>query len=381
MVRVRCVVSILLIMAAVPLAYATESSRPPTDLHKVGDHWTPYNPPDASTFPAGAKVHIIEKGDTLWDLANKFYGNPYLWPQLWEQNTYITDAHWIYPGDPLLVQGETAAEATSVGEGEFATTPQEGAEGGEMTAAVGEGTGGTPIPLGKESDIYCYGYLATEDESLPNTVRMFEDVETRYVEGSAEQLGSMTNGDLLYIEGGTATGLVAGETYLVVMPWPRLVYHPVTGERVGRHYDFRGQVKILCAGEYESTAIVVQSCKDIHVGDKLKPLPQIPIPIVRDPEMATICDPPSGRTTGYIVNAKDFEFALGEGQVVEINLGRDDMVEPGTFLTIFRDNPHGGQRILLGELGVLTAEAKTATAMITQMRYSMQVGDRVEINR
>jgi len=380
MVRVRCVVSILLIVAAAPLAYATESSRPPTDLHKVGDHWTPYNPPDPSTFPAGAKVHTIEKGDTLWDLANKFYGNPYLWPQLWEQNTYITDAHWIYPGDPLLVQGETAAEATAVGEGEFAMTPQDG-EGGEMTAAVAEDKGGSPIPLGKESDIYCWGYLASEDESLPNSIRMFEDVETRFVEGSAEQLGGMTNGDLLYIEGGTATGLVAGETYLVVMPWPRLVFHPVTGERVGRHYDFRGQVKILCAGEYESTAIVVQSCKDMHIGDKLKPLPQIPIPIVRDPAMATVCDPPSGKANGYIVNAKDFAFALGEGQVVEINLGRDDMVEPGTFLTIFRDNPHGGARILLGELGVLTAESKTATAMITQMRYSMQIGDRVEITR
>ncbi|MBI2214571.1 MAG: LysM peptidoglycan-binding domain-containing protein [Acidobacteria bacterium] len=380
MVRVRCVVSILLIVAAAPLAYANESSRPPTNLHKVGDHWTPYNPPDPSTFPAGAKVHTIEKGDTLWDLANKFYGNPYLWPQLWEQNTYITDAHWIYPGDPLLVQGETAADATAVGEGEFAMTPQ-GGEDGDLTASVSETAGPAPRPLGKESDIYCFGYLATEDENLPNTIRMFEDVETRFVEGSKEQLGSMTNGDMLYIDGGTATGLAAGETYLVVMPWPSVVYHPVTGERVGRHYDFRGQVKILCASEYEATAIVVQSCKDIHIGDKLKPLPQIPIPIVRDPDMPTLCDPPSEKAQGHIVNAKDFAFALGEGAVVEINLGRDDMVEPGTFLTIYRDNPHGGPRILLGELGVLTAEAKTATAMITQMRYSMQIGDRVEVTR
>jgi hypothetical protein len=236
------------------------------------------------------------------------------------------------------------------------------------------------MPLGKEADIYCYGYLATEDESLPNSIRMFEDVETRFVVGASEQLGSMTNGDMLYVDGGTATGLVAGETYLVVMPWKE-VFHPVTGERVGRHYDFRGQVRILCASEYQSTAVVVQSCKDMHIGDKLKPMPQIPIPIVRKPEMVTLCDPPSEKAQGYIVNAKDYEWALGEGSVVQINLGRDDMVEPGTFLTIFRDNPYGGERILLGELGVLTAEGKTATAMITQMRYSMQVGDRVEVMR
>ncbi len=377
MVRVRCVVSILLFMAAVPLAYANASTRPPTDLHKVGDHWTPYNPPDPATFPAGAKVHIIEKGDTLWDLANKYYGNPYLWPQLWEQNTYITDAHWIYPGDPLLIQGETVAESTTVGEGEFEMTPQE-SEGG-MTATLSD-SGFKPMPLGKESDIYCYGYLATEDESLPNAIKLFEDVEVRYVEGALTQTASMSTGDLIFIDGGTATGLEAGETYLVVKP-AKVVLHPVTKERVGRHYDFRGQVRILCANDYDSTAIVVESCKEMNVGDKLKPMPQIPIPIVRQPEMVTLCDPPSEKVEGHIVNAKDFEWTLGEGSVVEINLGRDDMVEPGTFLTIFRDNPYGGPRILLGELGVLTAEGKTATGMITQMRYSMQVGDRVEVMR
>ncbi|MGK2859965.1 MAG: LysM peptidoglycan-binding domain-containing protein [Thermoanaerobaculia bacterium] len=376
--RVRCVVSILLFMAAVPLAYANASTNPPTDLHKVGDHWTPYNPPDPATFPAGAKVHTIVRGDTLWDLANTYYGNPYLWPQLWEQNTYITDAHWIYPGDPLLIQGETTGEATAVGDGGFEMTPEE-SEGG-MTATLTDDGGSKPMPLGKEADIYCYGYLATEDESLPNSIRMFEDLETRYVERALEQTAGITVGDIVFVDGGTATGITAGETYLVVMPW-KVVNHPVTKERVGRHYDFRGQLKILCANEYDSTAVVVQSCKDMHVGDKLKPMPQIPIPIVRRPEMVTYCDPESDKAQGYIVNAKDHEFVLGEGSVVEINLGRDDMVEPGTFLTIFRDNPYGGERVLLGELGVLTAEGRTATGMITQMRYSMEVGDRVEVMR
>lgn len=377
MVRVRCVVSILLFLAAVPLAFANAATNPPTELHKVGDHWTPYNPPDPATFPAGAKVHIIERGDTLWDLANKYYGNPYLWPQLWEQNTYITDAHWIYPGDPLLIQGETGGDATAVGEGEFEMTAQE-SEGG-MTATLTD-SGSKPRPLGKESDIYCYGYLATEDESLPNSIRMFEDVETRYVARADEQIAGMSVGDIIFIDGGSATGLAAGDTYLVVKP-SKVVYHPVTKERVGRHYDFRGQVKILCANEYDSTAIVVQSCKDMHIGDRLKPVPQIPIPIVRIPEMVTYCDPESDKAQGYIVGAKDYDWALGEGSVVEINLGRDNLVEPGTFLTIYRDNPYGGPRILLGELGVLTAEGKTATAMITQMRYSMEVGDRVEVMR
>jgi len=58
--------------------------------------------PAVPATPADAQqIHVIVKGDTLWALAGKFLGNPYLWPQIWEKNQYILDAHWIYPGDPL----------------------------------------------------------------------------------------------------------------------------------------------------------------------------------------------------------------------------------------------------------------------------------------
>src|ERR1051325_3817427 len=82
------------------VAVASAADRPPQDLHRVGDHWTAWNPPQP---PEGVQTHIVERGDTLWDLAAKYYGNPYLWPQIWEKNQYILDAHWIYPGDPLVL--------------------------------------------------------------------------------------------------------------------------------------------------------------------------------------------------------------------------------------------------------------------------------------
>jgi hypothetical protein len=96
--------------------------------------------------------------------------------------------------------------------------------------------------------------------------------------------------------------------------------------------------------------------------------------------MADVCSPASGKATGAIVNAKDYFYALGEGSLIEIDLGRDDFVEPGDFLTVYREN-HGvdNPRQILGEIGILTSEAHTATARIMRMRYSMKVGDRVEL--
>src|SRR3954452_8592648 len=133
MVSVRRVAPVLLLVAALPLAGATKASRPPRDLHQVGNHWTAYNPPDPSTYPTGAKTYTIKRGDTLWGLAQSQLGNAYLWPQLWESNTWITDAHWIYPGDVVLVEGEgvSAVEAAQSG----GTTSE--STTGASTAATG----------------------------------------------------------------------------------------------------------------------------------------------------------------------------------------------------------------------------------------------------
>ena len=78
----------------------SSAPTPPQNLKKVGDHWTPWDPPEA-----GPEAYIIVKGDTLWDLAERWLGDPYLWPQIWDENRYILDSHWIYPGDPLVIPG------------------------------------------------------------------------------------------------------------------------------------------------------------------------------------------------------------------------------------------------------------------------------------
>lgn len=375
MVRVRSLVPVLFALAAIPvMAMAQGRSAPPSDLQMRHGHWTPYDSPDPASFPPDARVHIIASGETLWSIASQYYGNPYLWPQLWEQNTYIRDAHWIYPGDPLLIQGESAAADVAAVD-EMDIQPVVTSSGISASADLPMGV---PIALGTEADILCWGYLGQEDEYLPIRVGAFEDVELKYVEGARSQDTGAATGEILYIEGDGVEGLIPGETYLVVKP-QQLVVRPGSRDVIGRHYDYRGQVRILCLIEGRAVAYISQSCSTINIGDRLKPLPLAPIPLSRETRMANACTPVNGKQTGYIVNAKDYSEALGEGSLVEIDLGRDDFVEPGDFLTIYRHVPHTNSRQILGEVGVLTAEPGTATGRITRMRYSMRVGDMVEV--
>ncbi|HEY2094702.1 MAG TPA: LysM peptidoglycan-binding domain-containing protein [Thermoanaerobaculia bacterium] len=375
---------VLLLVAALPLfgAKAKHSSRPPTDLHRVGDHWTAYNPPDPTTYAPAAKTYVVKSGDTLWALAKQFYGNAYLWPQLWESNTWITDAHWIYPGDTLLVEGEASNKTADT---QSTTTLSGGTTGDQSNSnkplpTVNVATSSAPpTALGAEADLYCWGYLGSANEPMPNEIEGFEDVEMLYQQGVVEQSMSVRDGDIVFIKGGSATGLVAGETYLLVRPGD-LVTHPVKNTTLGRHYDFVGQVRVLCTDANRATAIVTQACQEIYIGTRLKPLPQLPIPIARVPDLPTVCDSPSRQRNGYIVNSKGWEDGLGVSDLVEIDLGRDDSVQPGDVLTVYRDSPVAGQpRQVLGEIGVLTTEGHTATARVVAMRLTMTVGDKIEM--
>ena len=46
--------------------------------------------------------YTVQKGDTLWDLSRRFSTTPWVWPELWEENSdTISNPHLIYPGQKI----------------------------------------------------------------------------------------------------------------------------------------------------------------------------------------------------------------------------------------------------------------------------------------
>lgn len=54
-------------------------------------------------------VHTVKKGDTLWDISNKYLKTPWSWPLIWANNEAITNPHLIYPGDKVIISYKDGA--------------------------------------------------------------------------------------------------------------------------------------------------------------------------------------------------------------------------------------------------------------------------------
>ena len=384
-----------ILVAGSTLSFAAD--QPPRDLHLVGDHWTAWNPP---TPPPGAQVHVIQSGDTLWDLAARYSKDPYLWPQLWERNQYILDAHWIYPGDPLVLGPEIApvgpvadnGTGSETGPGEDGT-PSAATPPGVLTAPEASGP---PVPLGAESDIYCQGYVGDFEEQFSYQIigseyealspdrngfaRMGRTIQGRYGAETTTVKNDLSTGDIIYVDGGRARGLTPGQLFTAVAGG-RVILHPLTDEPIGRYYRYLGRVRVLSVQETTAIAEIVQACDPVLVGADLKPFEPEPVPLGRSTALRPVNFPVSAEELEddpFIVYAKDDILTLGEDHVVHISIGAEQDVTPGDVFTIYRENRPGLPPVVIGELAVLSVHPRFSVAKIIESRYSVHLGDRLE---
>lgn len=396
-------VGILVITAVATVSTAANADgNPPRDLFLRGDHWTAWDPPPSEE---GVEEYVVQRGDTLWDLAARFFGDAYLWPQLWERNTYILDAHWIYPGDRLVLPGvavgdqlgdaDLAQPPLDSDEAMAATIPDDGTEAEGEEPALDRGRAGLagtagPVPLGHESDIYCSGYIGAREETFPLSVVGSENdyltpplapgrlSNIEGIFGKAETAKfELSIGDIVYIDGGRNDGLTPGALYTAIEA-QRLVRHPVNDEILGRYYKYLGRVRVLSAQEDLAIAEVIFACQGVTVGSKLKPFEPEPVPLRRLSAIRPLNFPEADAKVeagARIVFTHQELVALGAGHLVYIDRGIDQDVAPGDVFTVYRRTEPGVPPIVLGELGVLSVGQNTALARILASRYTVYIGD------
>src|SRR5262245_29234972 len=257
-------------------------------------------------------------------------------------------------------------------------------------AQVAGTTEGAPQPFGYESEVQCFGYIGSDNEGFI--------AEVVGAENSAEQT-DYTDYNLLYLDAGADRGMRVGDEFWIVTPGDD-VLHPMSGQSMGRFYQYRGKASLVCLEGRTATVRVTMACTDIPMGSFLKPYEPVPIPLGRRDPACKFCDPSTGKANGRIVYTRDGVIALGNDSDVLIDLGLAEGLQPGDQLSIFRYatgadygiRPQGSYwiytpppagveipRTYLGDMAILYVGDRWAMGRIIDSRRLIEVGDQVEL--
>jgi hypothetical protein len=354
------------------------SPNPPPSTRKVDDHWSAYTAPPV---PEGVKVHLIQAGDTFWDLAHHYYGDPYVWPQLWEKNSYILDPHWIYPGDPIFLEeirlitpggiAEAVHEATRLAD-EMQPPAMVAPSGPQDKMFIS--LRDQPVLEATYDEVYCSFYLDPGASTVTDfRVLSLEDPEQSQV--AAHQI--------IYVNKGASDGIEPGQEWGIFRKGDKIKNAHARKESSQSVYPIYriGRAKVLAAQPESAVMRITYSCRETQRDDFLAPWEEmaIPIHIPRVFERTTFMPDKAKPQARVVYNGNDKE-AVARGDLLAVNLGRNDGLDAGDYLTTyFPVKEKSFERYeVAGEMVILHAGDSFSTCKFVTSYRETHVGDMVE---
>jgi len=364
----------------------------------------PPQQPAAATTPAPAAEqsgkHEIRQGDTLWDIANSYYRDPFLWPLIWKSNPSINDPDLIYPGTALVIPSLAPVERAMSAPVEPApVTEKVVQENVEPAGAVQAATADTaqqenttvsslfrPRPSEAEATAApaLGGKIILPEDTVKPLIDKYamlgagfvsEENSKDYLQGSVEdptrgvQGSSIVSYDQeVYIVVRSREDVNIGDRFLIFEEMHD-VKHPVTNRNFGKLYKVNGVVKVTGAKEKGVYVGRITLSFDAAMRGNLLAPYQEPTLLQPSKERQT------KNLTGYILDVPDRKSISGQSDIVYLDKGKEDGVDPGDRFTVMSEpNPSTGVRRPIGEVQVFVVKARTATAYVRKSIDTLSKG-------
>lgn len=337
--------------------------------------------------------YTVKSGDTLWAISSLYLKSPWRWPELWGMNLNdIKNPHRIYPGQVLVLERKDGMATLRVaGSGEEA--PTDTVRVSPRTRFESLADQALPTLKSRIIEAFLAEPIVVDEAGLKAAPRIVSAQEGRVL---------LTRGDRAYARGSNGGPLMDDlskeQQQFRVFRDATPLKDPATAEILGYEAQYvgkatlvRGETTTEVEGEegktvsaiVPATIDIVAAKEEIRVGDRMLPEP---------PRELTTYVPraPDTQTTGRIVSVYGNAVAnAGQSQVVAINRGKRDGMEPGHVLAILKD----GARVVdksdpahplmklpderNGLLMVFRTYDRLSYALILEITDSVRVGDRL----
>ncbi|MCP4720013.1 MAG: LysM peptidoglycan-binding domain-containing protein [Desulfobacteraceae bacterium] len=302
--------------------------------------------------------YTIKKGDTLWDLSQKFYNSQWDWPGLWEMNKDIKNPHWIYPGKKIQIflKSKISPKAPVV------KAPPE-----PMKTLP-------PIsPSFTYQEMSHIGFIKKNVEPcLGNIIR--------------EKDGNlmMSTNDIIYINPTGIDSLMPGKIYQIFDT--EKIKEKIDNQVFsGIKHLIKAEIKVIEYNGNYAMAIITNSYRDANVGDKIMAF------YSRDTVLSVQENPDPIEAS--IICSEDNTVLVNDYTIAFINKGKQDNILPGQIYSVLQENrsafdgsdsawPKAKNTIPLdplnsGKLIVLHTEEIASTVMILSSKRAIYPGDMV----
>jgi hypothetical protein len=185
------------------------------------------------------------------------------------------------------------------------------------------------------SNLYCAGYVQT----APFYAASHKDADRpdKIVGAYNEQDGwLLSQNNLLVVNGGADKGVKVGDMFSVIRPRGEVNSRWSKKGELGTYVQELGAVEVVSVKQDVSVVRVKTSCDNMLFGDLLVPFePRHSAGYVQRPPLQRFADS-SGKARGRIVLSRDDREVPSRDDIVYVDLGADDSVQAGDYLTIFR---------------------------------------------
>jgi hypothetical protein len=327
--------------------------------------------PDAE--PQVSETHVVENGDTLWDLCTKYLNSPWYWPKIWSYNPQITNPHWIFPGNELRFYPSDESLPTAVEVSRDLNAP--------------EGSDDLAIPGALDIEDLVKAVAPLTATKIPgNSYMSHRRAFVSAIEQSmAGQITNATAGSQLLSDYNRVyvrlkTAAKKGQNFAIYRSTKEIM-HPFTGVSFGFAVEILGSVTIVDTSPQVATGIIDRAFREIERGDFVGPWPETAgqrvAPRANEYDLK-----------GYIMEVSGGgETELGEHHLVYIDKGRADGVKLGnTFNAFTRGDQYtrelsGLPNEEVGQLMVIDVQEKSSTAMVVRSVIELSAGQKIEMRK
>jgi hypothetical protein len=309
--------------------------------------------------------YTVKKGDTLWDLSQRFDDTPWVWPDLWKENPQLPNPHWIYPGQRIRLFRKSDKQRHQISETQKAVpaiTPQVEA---------------SPIPEKSAPEVHYY-YSSMDQVGF---IRKPAVQPSGVIFKSLDDKELISTRDTVYIrhpDGGQPTNLVPGSRWTVYKTLAPSDARD-SEDTIGTQHYLLGVLEVVQNEGQYAIGKILKSYRDIRIGNLLMPYEK------QSADVTVVDSAPA--MDAAIINSEEHRQLIGSLFIVFIDKGATDGILPGQLYDVYFQETApigaGGEQVALnpivvGNLIVLHTEETNSTALITDVNRKISTENRVK---